>query len=205
MPYIYKITNLKNNKVYVGATTRHPLERFKEHCKDAKRFTDRPLYIAINKYGKENFVVDILEKCEETEFGARETYWIEELRSFKYGYNATTGGSGKPYADYDLIVALWNEGKNITEIVNATLYDDDTVRNALNNVDVSNKDRLKRGHLPISKQVAMVDVDTNVTIQIFPSLRDAYRFLGKISNGHIEQVCKGKRKTAYGYSWKYVK
>ena len=38
---IYKITNLVNNKVYIGQTTLTIEERFKTHWKDANR-KDRP-------------------------------------------------------------------------------------------------------------------------------------------------------------------
>lgn len=204
MPYIYKITNLLNNKIYVGATTRYPTERFKEHCRDASRFPDRPLYTAINKYGKENFVVDILEKCEETELEVKETYWIEELRSFKYGYNATTGGSGKPYADYDLIVALWNEGKSNKEIQELTSYDCFTIRKALMSNNISSEERKMRGDFVKQKVIAKLDINTRQILQVYPSIESAYQSLGKQSSGHIASVCNGKRKTAYGYGWKYL-
>ena len=42
----------------------------------------------------------------------REKYWIEYYGSFKNGYNATVGGDGKPYIDYDLVVATYRELKN---------------------------------------------------------------------------------------------
>lgn len=36
MGYIYKITNLINNKVYIGKTERTVNERWKDHVKNAK-------------------------------------------------------------------------------------------------------------------------------------------------------------------------
>lgn len=63
MGYIYCITNLINNKRYIGKTTKDPKERFKEHCIDSykKRCNKRPLYDSMNKYGIENFKLEILE------------------------------------------------------------------------------------------------------------------------------------------------
>ena len=48
-------------------------------------------------------------------------------------------------------------------------------------------------------------------IQSYPSLTSAAQSLGKVtttSRGattHISDVCKGKRKTAYGYKWEWGK
>ena len=35
-------------------------------------------------------------------------------------------------------------------------------------------------------------------------LKAAYDYLGKQHSGHIAAVCNSKRKTAYGYKWKYA-
>ena len=40
-------------------------------------------------------------------------------------------------------------------------------------------------------------------VQIFNSITDACRYLNKTNNGAISQVCKGNRKTTYGYKWMY--
>ena len=81
MGFIYKITNQINQKVYIGMTYRTPQIRFKEHLKDAEEKNyNRPLYNAINKYGKENFSISIIEEVENNELlGEREKYWINFL------------------------------------------------------------------------------------------------------------------------------
>ena len=118
MTYIYKIENKLNGKIYIGKTLKTIQERWKEHCHDFKRerCEKRPLYSAMNKYGIENFFIEEIEQCEANILSEREKYWIEYYNSFKYGYNATTGGDGRSYLDYDLILSLWQEGKTITEI-----------------------------------------------------------------------------------------
>ena len=63
MPYIYKITNNINGKVYIGKTNYTIEKRWKEHCHDYKKlsFQKRPLYRAMAKYGPENFSIEEIE------------------------------------------------------------------------------------------------------------------------------------------------
>ena len=66
--YIYKITNLVNNKVYIGKTKRtNPKRRWNEHVSHAfnKSRKGKRMVIsrAIRKYGKENFKFEVLHKC----------------------------------------------------------------------------------------------------------------------------------------------
>ena len=206
MPYIYKITNLVNGKIYVGKTNQTIEQRYKEHWADSKRdnISNRPLYKAFNKYGKDNFTVEELEECPIDIVSDREVYWIEKLGSFKYGYNATLGGDGKHYADYDLIYNLYKEGYNITQIANKTHYDKATISTAIGMQGISHEEKVARGKIAIQHSVAQLDKDTLEILNIFPSLKEAYAFLNKPHSGHIAAVCNGKRKTAYGFKWKYI-
>ena len=106
MAYIYQITNQINGKIYIGKTERTIQERWREHCKDylRERCYDRPLYRAMRKYGLSNFTIELLEETNNPE--EREIFWIEQKGSFKHGYNATMGGDGKKYIDYDLKIQI---------------------------------------------------------------------------------------------------
>ena len=110
MAYIYKITNLINNKCYIGKTLNTIQERWREHCSDYKKRDEekRPLYSAMNKYGIENFKIEEIEQCNEDIVNDREKYWIEYYGSFKKGYNATLGGDGKAYLDRKLLIKTYN-------------------------------------------------------------------------------------------------
>lgn len=51
----------------------------------------------------------------------------------------------------------------------------------------------------------MLDKNTDKILKVFPSAGEAGRYLKKkVGDAHIIAVCKGKRKTAYGYRWKYL-
>lgn len=93
---IYKLTNLKNQKVYIGQAT-DISERLKQHIK-AGLGIDTPnnmLYAAMMKDGVENFTFEVLEECERSALNDRETYYIEFYRSQEHGYNMTKGGARK--------------------------------------------------------------------------------------------------------------
>lgn len=208
MAYIYQIINDINGKVYVGKTERSIEERFREHCKDYNRreFEKRPLYSAMKKYGIEHFHIELLEETNSPE--EREIFWIEQKRSYKEGYNATLGGDGKHYIDYDLVIAMYLELQNQSEVARRMGISSDTVSTVLKNNNIERLKSSESAALATGKVVNQYSLEGEY-LQSFPSAKAAAESLGKISstsNGassHISDVCRGKRKTAYGYKWKF--
>lgn len=100
---IYKITNIKNNNFYIGSASRNFKERFKEHSSYyiqyqmglLKRKHNPILWNAFNKYGIENFKVEILEVINiENIILTREEYYINILNpSYNICKTPTKGGS----------------------------------------------------------------------------------------------------------------
>jgi|694.fasta_scaffold118007_4 group I intron endonuclease len=91
---IYIITNLINEKRYVGMTSKTLEVRFSGHKADARRNKPWILHKAIRKYGEENFKIELLEETNANdlnELGLVETFWIEKL---KPEYNMSLGGEG---------------------------------------------------------------------------------------------------------------
>lgn len=203
MSYIYKITNDINDKVYVGKTDFNIEKRFKEHCRDSQKNTEesRPLYRAMNKYGIDHFSISLIEETNNPE--EREMYWIEFYNSFKNGYNATQGGDGKHYADYDMIYDLWhNQHLTFQQIGQLTGYSQQTIERALSSYNISKSDRQRLGMFNTFKSVARLDAQTGEVLELFSSVQEAENKYN--TNHHISQVCNGDRKTAGGYGWKYV-
>lgn len=56
----------------------------------------------------------------------------------------------------------------------------------------------------IPKKIAQIDSVTNKVITTYDTIADAYKALKVKNSSHISAVCRGKRKTAYGYKWKYI-
>ena len=115
MAYIYKIFNDVNDKIYIGKTEYSLKNRFSAHCYDALKRSDktekRPLYRAMRKYGVDKFHIELIEETDNP--AEREIYWINRLQTYKYGYNATLGGEGKKYIDYDLVIEKYLTTKNM--------------------------------------------------------------------------------------------
>ena len=91
---VYKLTNLKNQKVYIGQAA-DISERFKQHIKCGLGI-DTPsnmLYTAMMKDGVENFTFEVLEECVRGELNDREKYYIDFYRAQEYGYNMNKGGA----------------------------------------------------------------------------------------------------------------
>jgi len=124
MAFIYKITNLQNNKIYIGQTSTTLDRRFRQH--QIAAFTlklKRPLYSAMRKYGIENFKIELVEEVDADKVADAEQLYISRYESFAplgKGYNATRGGEGAILLDYDLIYQLWRDGKSIAEISTIT-------------------------------------------------------------------------------------
>lgn len=215
MSYIYKITNIKNNKIYIGKTNNTIEKRFQEHCQASKkvRNENRPLYKAMNKYGIENFKVELVEQCSPEVSSEREKYWIEYYGSFKYGYNATLGGDGTAYLDYDLIVKTYNLIQNQSQVAALLNVSPDSVAYVLKNYNITIRTSSEIMKEQYGQAVSMKDKKNNNILKIFNSYSEAGQWLidNKLSNcklstirTHISEVCNGKRKSAAGFKWERI-
>ena len=86
--YIYQIKNIVTDDIYIGKTTKTVEERFARHILNSKT-QNTYLYKAIRKYGKENFIVEVIETTENLD--ERERFWIASKQP---KYNMTSGGDG---------------------------------------------------------------------------------------------------------------
>ena len=215
LAFIYEIINDVNNKRYIGKTEFDIYKRFSEHCNDAfrERNENRPLYRAMRKYGIEHFHIFLIEETDNPE--EREAYWINAKKSFHYGYNATLGGDGKRFLDYDLIIKTYKEVQNLKETAKICNVSADSVRNILRLNNIKIKSSMDIAKETYNRMVAMYDKENHsMLIKTFTSLSEAAKYLidNKITsstkiNGiitHIVNVCKCNRESSYGFWWRYI-
>ena len=210
--YIYKIINDINGKMYIGLCTTSIEQRFKTHCKDRNKESNknRPLYRAMNKYGIENFHVELIEECDIDFLGEREQYWIQHYQTYHNGYNATLGGEGKPLYDHQLILEKLSECPYPVKVAKEIGCSTDIISDIAkaNNIQTKNlgNEFLKK------KVVYAVDKKTNEIIEEFESTVKAAewcfekKLTSKLTSGvrsHISECANNKRKSAYGYKWVY--
>lgn len=86
---IYQIRNLVNNKIYIGSSENFYL-RYRSHFYELDKNNHRndKLQRAYNKYGKNNFIFEVIEHTKNKgKLLEREQYWIDKLNVVKNGYN----------------------------------------------------------------------------------------------------------------------
>ena len=111
----------------------------------------------------------------------------EELEKYLFSINGNFTEAGKFYGITDNTIRKWCKSYNLPT----------------HSLDYKPKLKIQEKQSIKEKAVQQFDLNDNL-LAIFPSIMEAARSLGKPDgNTHISAVCKGKRKTAYGYKWKY--
>lgn len=122
---LYKITNLLNNKCYIGITNRNPEERFAEHKKpSSSSFIGK----AIQSDGINNFSFEvILTNIPDNEISEIECEYIQKYNSLlPNGYNADLGGvEYHKHSDYikNIISEKGKGNKNSKYVADVLMYD----------------------------------------------------------------------------------
>lgn len=213
---VYLITNLINGKQYIGQTIQPLRLRWNFHVSKASGCL--ALKSAINKYGKENFKIETLEKCDSVEELNRiEQEKIAELNTLTpNGYNLTTGGERPKYSE-DIKKKMsqlkkgtvpWNKGltKNDKRISAAVSRMNHAFKVKFGNIsprkDTKTSEKalinLRNGY---SKR--FVKVECIETGEIFESIKDAALAL-KIRAGNISKNIRKQTPTVGGFTFRKV-
>jgi len=97
---IYKVSNKKTGKSYIGKTILSISKRISNHLNEAQRNKKRYVFHnALIKYGIDNFNIEVLCHCSNKDnLSKMETFYIQYYNTHYldgYGYNMSYGGDGQ--------------------------------------------------------------------------------------------------------------
>ena len=178
--WIYKITNIQNNKIYIGQTIRPIQDRFNRHINDAiNNILDTHFARAIRKYGKDNFIIEEIDIAKnQDELNLKEQYWIQYYQAIEKGYNETDAISkcgGNTYK------SKTEEEMNI-------------IKKKIRQTKLGNKN-------PMARKIKRTNIETN-EIDIFDTIISCAKACG-IQNGKtsITTRLNGQVKSPYKNKW----
>ena len=177
--FIYKITNTKNGKMYIGQTIRPVMERWKRHCNDAlNNILDTHFARAIRYYTPDTFIVEIIDTAtSQQELTAKESYWIAWYDSTNKGYNETSATSkcgGNTY-----------QKKSIEELQN--------IKNKISKSKMGEKN-------PHATSVKCKNIRTNEEYH-FPTQKAMQDFFQESNHQFISRRCLHKTVSPYKKEW----
>ena len=220
---IYKHTNKLNGKSYIGLTKRTTKARWGKNGTYYKQCTK--FWNAIQKYGWEAFDHCIIAENIATliEANELEQYYISFYNTICDGYNISKGGFDKSYCNIEVyqmtvtkqIIARY---ESAAEAEREVQIDRGSISKCCRGEQISAggwywcfaKDydqyqiRQKSNRFSRDIPVDQLDKETNQIINSFKSISEAARYLNKSSGKHIGECCCYKRKTAFGYKWRYI-
>lgn len=219
---VYLHINSKNKKVYVGIT--HFIKNPNRRWLNGNGYRKTSLiYKAINKYGWDNFYHIVFCNTTKEKACLLEQTLIKFYKKQGISYNIGLGGEGSESFSEETKEKLrqytpWIKGKHHTEEVKKKISEagkrpcsEETKkkiskantgdRNGMFGKHISEYNKLKIKQA-ISKPVLQIDIVSNNIIKEFSSITEAEEAIN-VRGRHISCCCTGKRKTAYGYKWRY--
>lgn len=210
---IYLLTS-PSGKKYCGYTSRDVKKRWQ----NGNGYEKCPaIWPAIQKYGWDNFKKEIiLQTNNQDEAFAKEIEIIAklDLQNPKKGYNIDKGG--KPHGSSD---HLTEEGRKRISEASKKHWADPKYRAYMiekrkqhpptkecQEKGVKAAAEARRGKTPQNaRAVIQLDKNTDLEIATYISATHAAKAVmgEEIGCSNILNVCKGKRKTAYGYKWRF--
>ena len=174
--WIYKITNIQNNKVYIGQTIRPVEQRFQRHMTDAMHnILDTHFARAIRQYGPTNFSYLIIDTAQtQEELNQKEQYWIKYYNSVKEGYNETD--------------AIEKCGGNTYQ--SKTKEEMEVIKEKIRQTKIGSKN-------PMARKIKRINIETN-EVEIFDTIISCAKACG-IKNGKtsITTRLNGQVKSPY--------
>lgn len=212
---VYKITNIVNNKFYIGSTVDFSI-RQAQHLNHLRKGDHQDkLQNAYNKYGEDKFIFDILETIQDkTQLLTREQFYLDSLQPW-YNICKTAGNKlgvkdSNETKEKKRQKALGRTPSNITKKKMSI-----SASNRAGNLSEKQEEHYKnlsiqfKGRVgpmlgkksPKAKKIGQYDLNNNL-IKFWRSRYEIFESLN-IHPGNIGACCRGDRKQASGYIWKF--
>jgi len=196
MPFVYSIKcKIEPYREYIGQTSQDDFQvRLNGHIADVNNGRKRHLYNAIRLYGWYQFTIEILYSF------PKEGNWKERLDELEiqeiarrgtlapHGYNNETGGNKNKVLHEDT-KELMSEVRSGERHAMFGKHHTEEARELLKEAN--------------AKAVQQWSKDGKELLRTFETVEEAVRESGA-DGSHITKVCKGERKTAGGFHWKFV-
>ncbi len=221
---VYVVTNLVNDKKYVGVTTQKLKKRFNQHA-SCKKY---PLGKAIQNFGRQNFTIEVLEECaSKNELMCRERHFIAKLKTkVPNGYNLTDGGEGLVGCTNDTRkkISAIRPKRSVLCIETGTIFESLVAAAKWCNRNTKSIARACKSNgtsasyhwqylsgSPLSEdtilkmktirpKTAVICVENGMK---FESISEAASWCGGRSE-NISRACRGIKLTSSGFHWKYA-
>lgn len=211
--HVYLFT-FPNGKHYCGFTSQKPEHRWD----NGNGYKKCPLvWKAIQKYKWENVKRQIIFTTSDKEAALakeKEVIAMMQLTNTDFGYNLHEGGRPCGNASF-----LTEKGRQAISEANKKKWANPEFRAYMKtkNIHKLTTEDIVKGRIAAqiakgenwiprnAKPVLQIDKDTNEILKEYASGGQAAKALGKTLNdaSNILAVCRGKRKTAYGFKWRF--
>lgn len=216
---IYTITNLVNQKKYIGYTSQTIRQRFKDHCDTAKREQKYKIHRAIAKYGVDMFSIsEIYQSHDKAHITSIEDYFIKEFNTQHddYGYNIANGGQGGniksaeqlqkqsiKWKEHNIILdikadpvkwAKWkeNRSKGAKQAMETSPYWDSFYQANIKRLHENNPGKNKTPETIQKLRKAQKERDKDITIAPHGLIQDGLLIHVELSYKKLDEYCKIK-------------
>ena len=207
---IYSITNIRNNKIYIGSAFQYKNRRNSHlYLLRKEKHHNKHLQKSFIKYGEKNFQFGIIEYVENKErLIEREQVWID---FFKPEYNiCTIAGSSLGFKFTQETKLIQSEQRSGINNPNFGKPVSEERKKKFRETRMRNKEinfvAYKEGKKYKMKAVVQMNLN-GIPIKEFESIRDAGRYIKtinpKATRNPISWCCNGMQKFAYGFKWKF--
>ena len=220
---IYRITNIKTGKIYIGQTKRNVHVRYTEHCANSIAphiKNNRPLCWDMYTYGLQNFKLDVIATTyTQQQAWDLEAFYIAYYNSYRFGNNNNPGNIKACKEEHPVLCVemytlnIFNEYKSVDAAAEFFGVPDAFIYRCCTNLGYVYKNKywcykenydLLVAHYKNKQITHIIQID-NVTKEILHTFENVEEVAQLYNDSpiNIAAACCSK-KTLHGFLWRYL-